>query len=217
MSAAAGGLSPPSRSYRDAVAGAIVRSQPRSVSFDAATFRPMGMLTRDQGMKVLRFTLEEIDRLSKPFRYSLVGKFSYGYPSMQNLRRWMLAQGFRGDFSVGAINIRHIFIKFALEKDYTKLWLKSIWFVDGFPMRVFKWTPTFNPREESPIISVWVRLPELPIQFFDKDALFSIGRLLGIPLRTDVSMATLIRPSVARVCIEINLLEPLQMDGWLKV
>ncbi|KAL0445894.1 UNVERIFIED_CONTAM: hypothetical protein Slati_1717300 [Sesamum latifolium] len=129
MSAAAGGSSPPSRSYRDAVAGAAVRPPPPSVSFDAALFRPMGMLTRDQGMKILRFTSEEIDRLSKPFRYSLGGV-----------------------------------------------------------------------------------IPELPIQFFDKEALFSIGHLLGIPLQTDVSTATLVRPSVARVCVEINFLEPLQTE-----
>ncbi|KAL0293181.1 UNVERIFIED_CONTAM: hypothetical protein Sangu_3243100 [Sesamum angustifolium] len=180
MATTAGGSSPPLRSYRDAVAGVAMRPPPPSVSFDTASFRPMGMLTRDQGMK--------------------------------HLRRWMLAQSFRGDFSVGAINARHVFIKFALEEDYTKLWIKSIWFVDGFPMRVFKWTPTFNPREESPIVPVWVRLPELPIQFFDREALFSIARLLDTPLRTDVSTATLVRPSVARVCVEINLLEPLQAE-----
>ncbi|KAL0349296.1 UNVERIFIED_CONTAM: hypothetical protein Sangu_1157400 [Sesamum angustifolium] len=212
MATTIGGSSPPLRSYRDAVAGAAARPPPPPVSFDTVSFRPMGMLTRDQGMKVLRFSSEEIARLSQPFRYALVGKFSHGYPSMQHLRRWMLAQGFRGDFSVGAINARHIFIKFALEEDYTKLWIKSIWFVDGFPMRVFKWTPTFNPREESPIVPVWVRLPELPIQFFDREALFSIARLLGTPLRTDVSTATLVRPSVARVCVEINFLEPLQTE-----
>ncbi|KAK4409551.1 hypothetical protein Sango_0028100 [Sesamum angolense] len=33
-----------------------------------------------------------------------------------------------------------------------------------------------------------------------------------MPLRTDVSTATLVRPSMARVCIEINLLEPLQTE-----
>ncbi|KAL2223898.1 UNVERIFIED_CONTAM: putative mitochondrial protein [Sesamum indicum] len=217
MSATAGGLSPPVRSYRDAVAGAAVRPPPPPVSFETSSFRPMGVLSRDQGMKVLRFSSDEISRLSLPFRYALVGKFSHGYPSMQNLRRWMLAQGFRGDFSVGAINVRHVFIKFALEEDYTKLWIKSIWFVEGFPMRVFKWTPTFNPREESPIVPVWVRLPELPIQFFDREALFSIAHLLGTPLRTDVSTATLVRPSVARVCVEINLLEPLQTEIGLGI
>ncbi|XP_011083357.1 uncharacterized protein At4g02000-like [Sesamum indicum] len=77
-------------------------------------------------------------------------------------------------------------------------------------MRVFKWTPTLNPREESPTFPVWVHLSELPIQFFDREALFSIALLLGTPLKTDVSTATLVQPSVARVYVEINLLEPLQ-------
>ncbi|KAL0292648.1 UNVERIFIED_CONTAM: hypothetical protein Scaly_2580500 [Sesamum calycinum] len=166
MATTAGGSSPPLRTYHDAVAGVAVRPLPPLVSFDTASFWPLGMLTRDQGMKVLRFSSEEIARLSQSFRYALVGKFSHGYPSMQHLRRWMLAQGFRGDFSVGAINDRHVFIKFALEEDYTKLWIKSI----------------------------------------------CITRLLGTPLRTDVSTATLVRPSVARVCVEINFLEPLQTE-----
>ncbi|KAK4430869.1 hypothetical protein Salat_0848700 [Sesamum alatum] len=62
MTAAAGGSSPPSRSYRDAVAGMAVRPPPPPISFDTASFRPMGMLTRDQGMKVLRFSDDEIAR-----------------------------------------------------------------------------------------------------------------------------------------------------------
>ncbi|KAL0448919.1 UNVERIFIED_CONTAM: hypothetical protein Slati_1448300 [Sesamum latifolium] len=69
---------------------------------------------------------------------------------------WLRVSG--GDFSVGTINIRYVFIKFALEEDYTKLWIKSIWFVDGFPMRVFKWTSAFNPKEESPIVPTKVGL-----------------------------------------------------------
>ncbi|KAL2250200.1 UNVERIFIED_CONTAM: hypothetical protein Sindi_2493700, partial [Sesamum indicum] len=174
MSATAGGSSPPVRSYQDAVAGVAVRPPPPPVSFETSSFRPMGVLSRDQGMKVLRFSPDEISQLSLPFRYAL---------------------GFRRNFSVGAINVRHVFIKFALEEDYTKLWIKSIWFVEGFPMRVFKWTPTFNPREESHIVPIWIRLPELPIQFFDREALFSIAHLLGTPLRMDVSTATLVRPS----------------------
>ncbi|KAK4421557.1 hypothetical protein Salat_2106300 [Sesamum alatum] len=178
-------------SYRDAVAGVTMSPPPPPISFGSASFRPMGTLTWDQGMKVLRFLDDEIARIC------VVG---------------CLPKGFRGDFSVGAINFRHVFIKFTLEEDYTKLWIKLIWFVDGFPMCVFKWTPTFNLRVELAIISVWVRLPELPIQFFEREALFSIARLLGTPLRTDVSTATLVRPSVVCVCVEINLLEPLQTE-----
>ncbi|KAL0329325.1 UNVERIFIED_CONTAM: hypothetical protein Sradi_4919200, partial [Sesamum radiatum] len=158
------GSSLPLRSYRDAVIGVAVCPPSLSVSFDTASFQPMGMLTRDQGMK--------ISIHAEPSALDARPRFSW-------------------DFSVEAVNVRHVFLTFALEEDYRKLKIRSIWFVDGFPMRVFKWTPTFNPREESPIVSVWVCLPELPIQFFDREALFSKARLLGTSLRTDVSTTTL--------------------------
>ncbi|KAK4426010.1 hypothetical protein Salat_1369500 [Sesamum alatum] len=57
MADAAGGF----RSYRDAVAGVTVSPPPPPISFDSASFRPMGTLTRDQGMKVLRFSDDEIE------------------------------------------------------------------------------------------------------------------------------------------------------------
>ncbi|KAK4414977.1 hypothetical protein Salat_2604700 [Sesamum alatum] len=47
MADAAGGL----RSYRVAVAGVTVSPPPPPISFDSSSFRPMGTLTRDQGMK----------------------------------------------------------------------------------------------------------------------------------------------------------------------
>ncbi|KAL0292079.1 UNVERIFIED_CONTAM: hypothetical protein Sradi_7003000 [Sesamum radiatum] len=48
MATTAGGSLPPLRSYRDAVAGVAVRPPPPPVSFDTASFRPMG---RSRGTK----------------------------------------------------------------------------------------------------------------------------------------------------------------------
>ncbi|KAK4412422.1 hypothetical protein Salat_2889200 [Sesamum alatum] len=59
MADAAGGLPPPLRSYRDAVAGATVSPPPPPISFDSASFRPMGTLTRDQGMKWAQRALDD--------------------------------------------------------------------------------------------------------------------------------------------------------------
>ncbi|KAL0423588.1 UNVERIFIED_CONTAM: hypothetical protein Sradi_0893600 [Sesamum radiatum] len=51
MFAPAGGSSPPSHSYRDAIAGVAACPLPSPMSLDTASFRSMGMLTQDQGMK----------------------------------------------------------------------------------------------------------------------------------------------------------------------
>ncbi|KAL0367420.1 UNVERIFIED_CONTAM: hypothetical protein Sradi_3632100 [Sesamum radiatum] len=176
MSMAAGGSSPPLRSYRDAIAGVAVRPPPPPVSFNTKSFRPMGTLTQDQGMKVLRF--------SGSVETSLWGRLMFDM------------------YSLGLL-LRRITLNFDLSPSGS---------LTDSPMRVFKWTPTFNPKLESPIIPVWVRLPELPLQFFDQEAIFSIARLLGMLLRTDVSIASLVRPSVAWVCVEVNMLEPLQTE-----
>ncbi|KAL2237697.1 UNVERIFIED_CONTAM: hypothetical protein Sindi_0961400 [Sesamum indicum] len=44
-------------------------------------------------------------------------------------------------------------------------------------MRVFKWTPTFTPAQESSIVPIWVSIPELPAHLFHKDALYVIANV----------------------------------------
>ncbi|GAA0177610.1 hypothetical protein LIER_29725 [Lithospermum erythrorhizon] len=39
-------------------------------------------------------------------------------------------------------------------EDFTRLWMRITWYVKGFPMRMFKWTPEFSPEKESPLTPV---------------------------------------------------------------
>ncbi|KAK6125699.1 hypothetical protein DH2020_040565 [Rehmannia glutinosa] len=94
-----------------------------------------------------------------------------------------------------------------LEEDFNKLWMGTLCSLGDCPMRVFKWTPSFNSRTEAPLAPVWIRLPGLPIHFFDHDALFAIGRIIGTPLQVDSLTATRSRLSMARVCVELDLLK----------
>ncbi|KAL0404117.1 UNVERIFIED_CONTAM: hypothetical protein Sradi_2052500 [Sesamum radiatum] len=82
-------------------------------------------------------------------------------------------------------------------------------------MRIFKWTPDFNPRIESSIALVWIRLPELPVHLFPKKGLFEIASLIGSPLKLDEPTADGFRPSMARVCVEIDLMKPRPASIWI--
>ncbi|KAL0451301.1 UNVERIFIED_CONTAM: hypothetical protein Slati_1108200 [Sesamum latifolium] len=75
-------------------------------------------------------------------------------------------------------------------------------------MRVFKWSPDFDPHIESPIAPVWIRLHKLPIHLFEKNALFTFAAKIGKPLRMDEPTADMSRPDLARVCVEINFTAP---------
>ena len=67
-------------------------------------------------------------------------------------------------------------------------------------------------------MAVWVRFPELPIEFYDKSVLMEIGKAIGLVLRIDSYTASSSRGSYARLCIQIDLKKPLINTikvGWL--
>lgn len=82
-------------------------------------------------------------------------------------------------------------------------------------MRSFRWIPDFRLDVESSIVSVWNSLPNLPLFLFKKHGSFSIGSFLGKPLILDATPADLTRPSVARIWVEIDLLNFLPHRSWL--
>lgn len=72
-------------------------------------------------------------------------------------------------------------------------------------------------HSESSLVPVWVNLPALPIHYFDKHSLFSILSPVGRPLFLDSATAAGIRPSVARVCVEIDVAKLLVPRVWVAV
>lgn len=48
-----------------------------------------------------------------------------------------------------------------------------------------------------------ISYPRLPVHLFQRDALFSIARLIGEPLRVDDATTKLKSPSVARIQVEL--------------
>ncbi|KAH0715651.1 hypothetical protein KY284_008556 [Solanum tuberosum] len=54
--------------------------------------------------------------------------------------------------------------------------------IAGQLMRIQDWTPSFKPKVETPIIPVWVTLPDLPWHCYNKDyvsgLLLPVGKVL---------------------------------------
>jgi len=55
------------------------------------------------------------------------------------------------------------------------------------------------------VAPVWIRISGLPIHLFDKRALFTIGGLIGEPIKIDEATCKLSRIEFARICIEIDV------------
>ncbi|KAL2235590.1 UNVERIFIED_CONTAM: hypothetical protein Sindi_1291200 [Sesamum indicum] len=154
------------------------------------------------------YSSEETAHLASRLKFTLVGRFSHSLPNLNFLRIRIIRLGLKGNVTVDRLNFKHVLIRLANEEDFARIWLRGEWTFDSFHMRVFKWTPNFDPKIELAIAPVWIRLPELPVHLFEKNALFTLASKIGKPLRMDEPTADLSRPDLARVCVELDLTAP---------
>ncbi|KAL0439448.1 UNVERIFIED_CONTAM: hypothetical protein Slati_2427800 [Sesamum latifolium] len=152
-----------------------------------------------KGESCIIYSSEETAHLAARLKFMLVGKFSHGLPNLNFLRFRIVKLSLKGNVTVGRLNFKRVLIHLTNEEDLSRLWLRGEWIFDSFHMRVFKWTPNFDPQIESSIASVWIRLSELPVHLFEKNALFTLAAKIGKPLRMDEPMADLSSPNANAV------------------
>ncbi|KAI3462734.1 hypothetical protein Pfo_019397 [Paulownia fortunei] len=187
-------------------------------SFDKSDANFVGTIDQFKGKPTIFYNKDETTQLIAPFNFTLVEKFSHGFPSFKSLRAKFSSLSLMGAFDIGLINSKHILNKLAHEDDFTRIWSRQIWWMDGFQMRVFKWTPEFDVEVESSVAPVWIGFLELPIHLFSKRALYGIASLIGIPLKVDEPTTDHTRPSVARVLYlgigESVILPKVTYENW---
>ncbi|CAI0402796.1 unnamed protein product [Linum tenue] len=85
-------------------------------------------------------------------------------------------------------------------------------------LTVHTWDKHFNPyQHEISSTLVWVRLLDIPINYFHLEAVMNIGQRIVKPLRVDEATRTGARSDYARVCVQVDLTRPLlsqfRIDG----
>lgn len=170
---------------------------------------------RFKGMLAISFSKQEIELFAQSYKFALIGKFPHGRPTMAVFRKSFDAIGFGGVCSIGLIDQKHFLLNFDREDDFQRCWLRKSWSINGFQMKVFKWSPDFRPDIESPVVPVWIALEGLPAHLQDKRAVFAIANLIGKPLKVDSSTLSHNRPSVARICVELDVSKVLPDVVWI--
>uniref|UniRef100_A0A2N9ERH6 CCHC-type domain-containing protein n=1 Tax=Fagus sylvatica TaxID=28930 RepID=A0A2N9ERH6_FAGSY len=88
--------------------------------------------------------------------------------------------------------------------------MRGPWFIGEHFLSLRQWVPNFCASEASvKIVAIWVRLPELPVEYYHKDSLLHIGSGLGPVLRVDFNTAAGTIGRFARICVQIDLDKPL--------
>lgn len=89
--------------------------------------------------------------------------------------------------------------------------------IDDTYLTIRKWVPNFIPDDSPPkILTAWVRIPNLAVEYFDSAFLSKIGSKIGKILRIDQTTAQAVRGQFTRISVEIDLTKPLLAKNWLK-
>ncbi|KAH0651620.1 hypothetical protein KY290_032943 [Solanum tuberosum] len=199
---------------------------------------PLKPITYLHGEPEVIWELEEVNQMivNENLEYAVIGKFSYGWPDIQDLRKLIPKQcELKGECNIGLLSNRHVLIRATLLEDYVHLLSKPAFYITqnswSFPMRTLKWDPLFNPEEETTTAIAWISFPSLPPNFFGEEAVFSLAAAVGKPLQVDLATKNKTRPSCARVKVEVNLLKEFPkrikigmrrnneelMEKWIKI
>ncbi|XP_059281415.1 uncharacterized protein LOC132035126 [Lycium ferocissimum] len=143
------------------------------------------------------------------FKYMLVGKFIKTRPQLDKIRSKFAEKiSIKGTCKIGAFNYRTVFLDFDKEEDFKNVWYRRSVEIERQVMWFEKWSPHSKPDEDSPIVPVWVLLPELPFHCHSWNYIKQIVRPAWIPLSSDLATDHRTRPSMAKVRLEVDLTKP---------
>ena len=164
-----------------------------------------------EGMAELKVFSKEKARIRAPWSQSIIVKAfgkSVGFVYMSSKLRTMWNPSGRID----CVDIGHDFflIKFELQIDLDEVLKKGPWFVGQQFLAIRQWEPEYKASKATcSSIAVWIRLHELPIEFYNPIMLNNMGSTIGPMLHIDSHTFNGPRGRFARICVQINIDKPL--------
>ncbi|CAN1138290.1 Uncharacterized protein At4g02000 [Linum perenne] len=116
----------------------------------------------------------------------------------------------KGRVLIWDIGFGHYVARFEDNSDYLRAVLEGPWLVGDHYVLSEEWRLNFEPGfSQVNSIRVWIRLPGIPIEYFDDGILRNIGNRIGTTVRVDNTTSFGSRGNYARICVEIDLHKPL--------
>lgn len=207
-------------SYASIVAGA---SSPPMRQVLRPRFPPLSLPARQvsskDGCPSISFTGAEIGACEKLFEHSIVAKFTVGRPNLPEIQKAFVSQWrIAGRASLSSIwDSRHVLIVFDSEDDVRVALSSSLNKVGHAYFRLFRWFPDYNPKQESTVKTVWVRLPNLPISLYEKSFIEAIVSTFGYFVNIDDRTKACTSLRFARACVEIDVMKSIPKAVWISL
>ncbi|KAI9096828.1 hypothetical protein K1719_025811 [Acacia pycnantha] len=102
----------------------------------------------------------------------------------------------------------YFIVSFSNKEDREYAFQEGPWMIEDHYLIVQRWRPNFNPWKANLQcnIAAWVRLPDVPFEFYNAESLHRIDRKM---IRVDRSTSIYDKGGLAQICVEIDLRQPL--------
>lgn len=202
-------------SYKDRLVGAIPGAFEQAFGFES--FMQEDIVSDDEeeqeqmGCTRVCFSKEEKTQMRDPWKKASIIKtsgrrlgFSFLVEEIRNM--WKPT----GNMDCIDLGFDFFLVKFELAIDVDYILKGGPWFIGQHFLAIRQWEPKFKASTATlSSVAVWIRLPKLPIEFYETKALHKIGRAIGPVLCIDAHTAIGVRGRFARLCVQVNLEKPL--------
>ncbi|KAM3217117.1 hypothetical protein P3L10_026560 [Capsicum annuum] len=165
------------------------------------------MFEPNDSSDVVSLTTEDKEWIYEPWYYTIIMKAVGRRFNHQHLRK-KLADLWKITDPFPLINLGKDFYtaKFNREDLQRKVLQQSPWFIDGAYLFIRSWVSNFIPNHSRVLTTaIWVRLPELPIEFYDTIILEKVGRMIGSLVKVDACTSATLRGYYTRICVQIPM------------
>ncbi|XP_019161966.1 PREDICTED: uncharacterized protein LOC109158503 [Ipomoea nil] len=159
----------------------------------------------------IRLTKKEVEEIRASRRKTLIIKVmgrSVGYAYL--LRRHVTMWKPKGSMDLIAIDNDYFLVRFGLVDDLEFAMFEGPWMVLDHYLLVKQWVPDFDPfSNQTEKVLVWVRIPCLPVEYYNIIFLRKLGNKVGRSIRVDQATSLVSRGKFARICVEVDITKPL--------
>ena len=183
-------------SYKDKLVGAIPGAFAQAFGFECSMQEDVESNNEEDsdqdGNIRVGFSKEEKMRMRAPWQKALIIKtfgkrMTFSFLVERVRKMWSPCGG------MDCIDLGYDYypVKFELAEDVDSILKGGPWFIGQQFPAIRQWEPEFKAsRTTLSSVAVWIRFPELPMEFYESSALKKIGRAIGPILRIDSHTAS---------------------------